>query len=249
MAFHDDPVVDRLLTSVNDALSEYRSAHERFTAGADDVNFTKWSGALVANDYEGEELDAAGEWMDAASAEDLAGFIPVLSELLTAAKSALRGHYYAKHDRADAALDVDLEAMRKKAKNTYDTTVAMAELGTFPGLTVDLIRELPSVTFGTRKVKGSTTLTNEILDLPRAPSKDKKAWTGVRSTNSKLRIVIDGVVPTNHPEHFGDALKLYGLGSVTTASPLFNDYRDRNKAVIFERDGKTYGLTTKPTIS
>jgi len=242
MSFHDDPVVDHILNSVNLALGEYRSEHERIT-GVEDVKLSEWVESLNAEEYDGDALELALDFIDSATAEQLAGFIPVLSELLTSAKQAQRKFYFQKQDRADTG-DVDLEAMRDKAKKSYDNAISMAELGTFPGLTVDLIRALPNVIFTTRKVKNSE-MTNEILDLPRAPSKDKKAWSGVRSTNSRLKLVIDGEVPSDHPENFGDALKRYGLGNVVSARPKFNEYQDRNQKVIFEENGHTYGLTER----
>jgi hypothetical protein len=240
--FHDDPTVNAILTSVNTALGEYVAEHTRVADLVADVKLSAWIESLVAEEYEGEVLDDAGEFIDDATAEQLAGFIPVLSELLTEAKQALRKFYYAKHDHADVQ-NVDLEAMRDKAKRTFDNSMGLAELGTIPGLTPELVRGLPNVKFGKRQVKNTPGLFNEVLDLPRAPQKAHKTHTGIRSNNGRMKVTIDGQVPDDHPMNIGDALKRYGFKNVTEARELFQNYTDRSGKTIFERDGKAYGLT------
>lgn len=233
--FHDDPMVDRILTDVNTKLGLYAATHKALTESENDVNFSAWKSAITAEEYSSPEYTALLDSTDDMSAEAITGMIDELQELLTVAKARQKNLYYAKSDRTEPDSDVDLSAMRETAKKTLNAAIMMAETGTFDGLTVDIIKSLPNVKSKKRQVKNSKD-TYDVWDLPKAPNNERPKWSGVRSNNSKMKFVLNGEIPADHPDLFGDACsKYFGMDPKGT-SKLFDDWKNRNKKDIYTRE-------------
>lgn len=257
--FHDDPFIDASLVKLDAIAAEYRRKHAEMTAEAESQDFLEWK-STVPTLHDGEELPVDTEtlasfaWEDADPTQLLA-LIPVLDEIRDSVNRRLRMAYNAARGIKETPTEsVDLSAMRAKLVNILDSTLVNIDSGMFEGMTEEDVYGLPNIGPKTEQDRTLSDGTKSLVwDFPKAPKTKSDApksngGKALRTNNTSVRMLIDGADPTDYPESnkLGDACGKYLKLSIQDAAPLFNNWADKENPRIFERDGKWYGLTSKP---
>jgi hypothetical protein len=168
--------------------------------------------------------------------EELLGVIRLLDKLRTDAENTLQSKYALGRVSARPVLEskpsVDLDAERKKIVSFLNSLEQQAKDGVWDGLTTDRLYSAPNVKRKERQIKNSTEK-SMTWDIPMAPRQGSNTWTGVRSNNSTMKLVIDGEVPEGHPFWIGEAVREF-LGMSTRQFRILAGEIFENNDYIFD---------------
>lgn len=227
--FHDDDAVNSLLNVLNDKASFYRLACGILTGKFDD-NFAGWkmkTASTINHELTADlpDVEPIVEWMFTnATTNDLFLFQDVLNDLMAKLLSEMFGRYAEKDVRGmlpEGFGLLELSECRKDLVNVLNGTLTMAKNGMLPAIMAEpaTLEALPAVK--KRKRFGET---GWVWDFPDAPNPEKTAngpvtvvpgTNNFRAHNTTVKFVINGEIPSDHPEKLGEAVDKYFPGKST----------------------------------
>jgi hypothetical protein len=225
------PWIQGTLTGIVQAIRDYNSAHAAQT-GQHSESFIAWRSNLpemTDDEKSAKELSTMTDlhnwlWTDATPAQ-LVAIRPMLDEMMLDVNRALMNR---QHDvkMAERPAKIDLAEARETLINGIKGARDMAKQGFLQGLTEDMILGLPEIKIVPRKG------TNGVYGFPSAPKvmsaateKKKNGGKDFRQHNTQVRILVNGILYSNHPATLGGAATWFLHKSVKDAGKIFEAWK------------------------